>query len=172
MRLTFLSLIAIFLTFTSCKNNGATAAQESAEPVSTTEVSWLGMGDVEAKLNQKKKKIIVDVYTPWCGPCKMMDKKTFSDPAIIARMNEDFYPVKFNAEGPDPIQFKGRAYANPGYNPAKARRRNTQHQLSPFFSVRGYPSVIVMDEDLNIIEKVTGYRNPEQFMQLLDKYSS
>ena len=169
MRLSFIIVFAAGICLTSCKNNGSLS--ESNEPISTTEVTWLDMGDVEAKLDRKKKKVIVDVYTPWCGPCKMMDKKTFSDPDIIATMNNDFYPVKFNAEGPDPITFKGKDYTNPGYNPAKARRRNTQHQLSPFFAVRGYPSVVILDDGLKVVDKVTGFRNPDQFKELLAKHN-
>ena len=36
----------------------------------------------EARAAQKKepKKIFMDVYTDWCGPCKLLDKNTFQNP--------------------------------------------------------------------------------------------
>lgn len=162
------AIIVLSCFMMACNN----AANKDDASVSTTEVSWVSISDLESKLADKPKKIIVDVYTPWCGPCKMMDRTTFSDPDVIKKLNTEFYPVKFNAEGPDPVSFKGKEYKNPGYDPARARRRNAQHQLSPFFSVRGYPSIVVLDEQLNIVEKITGYRGPEQLIEALSKHSS
>ena len=152
--------------FTSCKS------ESESETISTTEVSWLSMSDVESKMDKKKKKVVVDIYTPWCGPCKMMDRTTFADEEVIKTMNGDFYPVKFNAEGADAITFKGKQYSNPNYDPAKARRRNSKHQLAPFFNVRGYPSVVVLDENFNIVEKLTGYKKPNQLLEALAKHNS
>ena len=45
------------------------------------------------------KKIMMDVYTSWCGPCKMLDKNTFQNPDVVEYVNENYYAVKFNAEG-------------------------------------------------------------------------
>ncbi|MGK0366527.1 MAG: thiol-disulfide isomerase/thioredoxin, partial [Saprospiraceae bacterium] len=72
-----------------------------------TKMPWASLGDIEGLMKSNPKKIIVDVYTPWCGPCKMMDRNTFSNPEIISLMGDNFYPVKFNAEGADPITYLG-----------------------------------------------------------------
>lgn len=144
----------------------------TATPVKTTDgakMPWASLGDVEGLMNKAPKKIIVDVYTPWCGPCKMMDRNTFSNPEIISIMGEQFYPVKFNAEGPDPITYRGKEYANPQFDPNR-RGRNSRHQLASLFPVRGYPSLVVMDEQFNIIGTITGYRAPEQLKEELAQY--
>ena len=41
------------------------------------EISWISFE--EATENQKinPKNIIIDIYTNWCGPCKLMEKNTF-----------------------------------------------------------------------------------------------
>ena len=133
-RLSF-AVLALALVLTACKNNGASVAAK--EPASTTEVTWFSLTDAESMAKESKRKVLVDVYTPWCGPCKMLDKTTFKDPGVIKILNNDFHAVKFNAEGPDPITFQGKEYSNPNFNPNKTRGRNAVHQLSPFFAVRG-----------------------------------
>jgi len=168
-RLSFI-ILGLGLLFTSCKNNGASVAAN--ETISTTEVTWLTLTDAESKAKKQKKNVFVDVYTPWCGPCKMLDKRTFIDPDVINLLNENFYSVKFNAEGPDPIQFQGKEYKNPKFNPAKTRGRNAQHELAPFFAVRGYPTMVVMDENMKIVEKITGFKTAEQLKEILAKYAA
>ena len=115
------------------------------------------------------KKILVDVYTSWCGPCKMMDKNTFTDAMIIKQVSKNFHAVKFNAEGPDPIKFQGKEYSNPNYKP-NVRGRNGRHQLSSFFQVPGYPTLVVMDEKMQILGQIVGYKQPQQLSAELARY--
>lgn len=133
-------------------------------------IPWVGMGDLELLVSEKPRKIIVDVYTPWCGPCKMMDRNTFTNGDIINQFGKNFYAVKFNAEGPDPINFQGKEYGNPKFDPNKTRGRNARHELAPFFAVRGYPTLVVMDENLKVIDKIVGYKTPEQLKVALEKH--
>jgi len=134
-----------------------------------TKMPWASLGEIENLVKSNPKKIIIDVYTSWCGPCKMMDRNTFSNPEIISLMGDNFYPVKFNAEGPDPITYMGKEYTNPQYDPNR-RGRNGRHQLANLFPVRGYPSLVVLDENFKIINTITGYRTPEQLKGELAQY--
>src|SRR5690606_1955296 len=45
-------------------------------------VQWLTFEEAVEKSKTEKRKIFIDVYTDWCGWCKVMDKKTFSEPAV------------------------------------------------------------------------------------------
>jgi len=145
--------------------------QAKSQPVADgPEVPWVKIGKVESLVKKKPKKVIVDVYTSWCGPCKMLDRTTFRDPEVVKLMSNNFYSVKFNAEGPDPVTFKGKKYSNPRYNPAKTRGRNGQHTLTPTFGIRGYPSIIIMDENMKIIDKASGYLKPAQMKAFLSKH--
>ena len=48
---------------------------------------------------------MVDAYTVWCGPCKLLDKNTFGNKDVSDYLNANFYPVKFNAEGNEVVRF-------------------------------------------------------------------
>ena len=163
----------LFFGLFSCSSSSpssttTTTTTATPEPENYEEIPWTTMGEVEALVKNKPKKILVDVYTPWCGPCKMMERKTFPDAEITNLIAKNFYAVKFNAEDPDPITFQGKEYTNPQFQPNK-RGPNAPHQLSAFFAVRGYPTLVVMDSNMKIIDKIVGYRTPAQLKQALEK---
>lgn len=163
MRITLYILVTILMI--SCANSSSTA-----EPASYEEIPWVSLSEVEGLVKKKPKKILVDVYTPWCGPCKMMDRNTFTDSEIINQVGKNFYAVKFNAEGPDNVKFQGKEYGNPNYDPARSRTRNARHQLSSFFNVGGYPCLVILDENMRIVDKILGYKTPTQLGPELAKH--
>ena len=75
-----------------------------------------------------------------------LDKNTFSNPDVIAYISKHFYPVKFNAEGKDPITYKGFTYTNPNYREAK-RGRNATHFFADALRLQGYPSLAFFESD-------------------------
>jgi len=126
-------------------------------------INWLTIEEAQELVKTAPKKIMIDVYTDWCGPCKMMMRNTFTNPWVIDYINEHYYAVKFNAESPDPITFKGTEYVNENYNP-NAVRKGT-HQFAAIAMSNGrlaYPTIVYMDEKLDILSPVQGYMAPEQ----------
>lgn len=111
---------------------------------------------------ENPKKIIMDAYTVWCGPCRLMDQKTFGNEDVAKYINEHYYAVKFNAEGNDTITYQGQEYTNPKYDPARKNSRNYQHNLAQYLQVRAYPSVLFFDEEAQFITPVVGYQKPQQ----------
>ena len=130
--------------------------------LSAQEIKWMTMDEALVAQSKSPKKIFVDMYTAWCGPCKMLDKNTFSNPDVAAFINKNFYAVKFNAEGNESVNYKGKLYGNPSYDPAKATKRNSAHQFSRYMGINAYPTVIFIDESGNLINRVKGYRTPQQ----------
>ena len=42
--------------------------------------------------------VLLHFYGDYCPPCKLLDKKTFHDPALVSKMNEHLVAVKVNAD--------------------------------------------------------------------------
>ena len=60
------------------------ASSSTGEP---QKIKWVDFNTGLALAQQTGKMAVIDCYTDWCGWCKVMDKKTFSDPKIIERIN-------------------------------------------------------------------------------------
>ena len=78
-------------------------------------VNWITIEKAQELQKKVPKNIIMDVYTNWCGPCKLMDKYTFQNPDVANYLNDNFYSVKFNAEGDEKVIFKGRNFKNTNF---------------------------------------------------------
>ncbi len=137
--------------------------------ISAQEIHWMSMEEALAAQEKNPKKIFMDVYTDWCGPCRLLDKKTFHNPDVAKYVNENFYAVKFNAEGTESFDYQGNHFSNPNYVEGK-RGRNSQHQFATALKVRGYPSMVFFDENSNLIFPITGFHDVQQlevFLKLM-----
>jgi len=135
-------------------------------------INWITIEEAIELQKTAPKKIIMDVYTNWCGPCKMLDKNTFGNEDVANYVNEHFYAVKFNAEGNDTVIFKDKTFSNPNYDATKVNRRNSVHEFSRFLKVRAYPTMIFFDEEANFITPVSGYLKPQQLELYLKLFQS
>jgi thioredoxin-related protein len=138
----------------------------------TGKINWITIEEAIALQKTAPKKIIMDVYTSWCGPCKMLDKNTFQNEDVANYVNEHFYAVKFNAEGNANVAYKDQSFGNPNYDPAKAKSRNSAHEFSRYLKVSAYPTMIFFDEEANYITPVTGYLKPQQLELYLKLFQS
>ena len=126
------------------------------------EINWISLDEVREAQKTNPKNVLIDVYTNWCGPCKLMDRNTFSNTDIIRIINENYYAVKFNAEGNDTVTFMDKVFTNPNFDSAKTQKRNSSHQLTQFLGINAYPSTLFFDSEMNYLTPVKGYLNPKQ----------
>ena len=91
-----------------------------AQGISFFSGSW---NDVLIEAKQKKKVVFVDVYTEWCGPCKLMEKNVFSDEQVGKYYNVNFICYKLDGEK--------------GEGPEIVKK----------YGIKGYPTCLYLDED-------------------------
>ena len=98
----------------------------------------------EAKAEAKKenKIIFVDAYTTWCGPCKRMAAQVFPDDAVGDYYNANFVALKLDMEKSEGISFR---------------------QTYP---VSAYPTLLYIDYDGTLVQKVKGAQTVENFISL------
>jgi thioredoxin-related protein len=141
------------------------AAQEAPR------INWMTFEEAVAASKKEPRKILVDVYTVWCGPCRMMDNETFNNDSVVAYVNKHYYAVKFNAEGNDTVRFAEHVFVNQNYDPEKARSRNGTHEFAMAIAAANgrlsYPTVVYFDENFQILSPVPGFIRPKQIEPIL-----
>lgn len=139
------------------------ADQRKAKHLNAGGMLWMSMDEAIKFENSGNKKYIIDIYTEWCGWCKQMDKKTFSDPEVQKYLQENFNLVKFNAEQKESIEFKGQKY-----DWKDGGRRGINMLAVDLLGNRmSYPTIVYLDENMQKIKSSPGYKNPSQLIQEL-----
>lgn len=92
----------------------------------------------EAK--QKNKIVFVDVYTAWCGPCKLMEKNVFSDDQVGKYYNENFICYKLDGEK--------------GEGPEIVKK----------YGIKGYPTCLYLDGDGKLLYRFSGAKDVDEFL--------
>jgi thiol:disulfide interchange protein DsbD len=110
------------------------------EPVKT-------LADLDARLKTAGKPAMLDFYADWCVSCKEMERFTFSDPQVQARLA-------------GMLLLQADVTANNAQDKALLKR----------FRLFGPPGIVFFDEKGREIEglRVIGYQPPEKFMKSLD----
>ncbi|MFD2917507.1 thioredoxin family protein [Psychroserpens luteus] len=144
----------------------------SAAVAQSLEINWVTFEEALELQKKNPKKIMMDVYTNWCGPCKMLDKNTFHNKDVVEYVNKNFYAVKFNAEGNSVVNYQGAEFKNTGYKEELKNRRNGVHQLSRHLGIRAYPTIVYFDEEGNVIQPISGYMKPQQLELYLKLFQS
>lgn len=164
MRIITLSVLALALVVSSFRS------PDSPAPVINIEqtIHWYTLEEALEAQNKEPKKILMDIYTDWCGWCKVMDSKTFADEAVVAYMNEHFYAVKFDAEQKEDVTLDGKTYKH------IARGRNGVNELAlDLLDMQpSYPAFVLLDEDCQRMGYFRGYKEPAGFMAKVEELLS
>jgi thioredoxin-related protein len=140
-----------------------TLASADLKAQNSTTVNWMTIEEAETLRQKEPRKIMIDVYTDWCGWCKKMDKTTFHNAKIVEYVNQHYYAVKMDGEHKGTINLGGREF-----NYVKEGKRG-YHEL-PAELMQGhmsYPTLIFLDENMNMIQPLPGYQSAKDLAPIL-----
>ena len=112
------------------------------EGVNFEKESW---SNTLAKAKAENKIVFVDAYTTWCGPCKMMDAKTFPDEKVGNFFNKNFINIKVDAEKGDGLI------------------------IAEKYKIISYPTLFFVNCDGELVHSSFGARTPEELIELGEK---
>lgn len=139
----------------------------------TNTIQWLSIAELNTLYIKNPKPILIDIYTDWCGWCKEMDKKTYSNKKLAAYVNQKYYAVKFNAEDKAELTFNNKKYKyNKNYKTHELALYLTGGQLS-------YPTTVFLADANAQPAPIPGFMKPKEieaplkyFGELADKKES
>lgn len=146
-----LTAITIFLTVFTVLNGFS----------QSNKINWLTIEEAYQKIQQEPRKVLVDVYTDWCGWCKVMDRNTFTDPSVVDYVNKNYYAVKFDAESKESVKIGDTVYK---YD---AARRSNEVAIALLQGKMSYPSIVYLDEEFRMIQPIPGYMDAKAFHQVI-----
>lgn len=94
------------------------------------------------KASDSKKPVFIDVYTQWCGPCKMMAAQTFPLKEVGDFFNKNFISLQLDAETPE-----GKI-------------------LAEKYGVHAYPTLLFLDYKGTLLSKESGARDGKGLIEL------
>jgi len=120
------------------------------------ELKWYDWNEGILKAKAEGKIALIDTYTDWCHWCKVMDKNTYTNKAVVDLISSKFVPIKFNPEldkkyfnGKDTLTGRQLLYALSGGNSS------------------GYPTTYFYLTKKNVMYQEAGYIEPVKFESLL-----
>ncbi|MEQ8624076.1 MAG: DUF255 domain-containing protein [Vicingaceae bacterium] len=127
-------------------------------------IEWISFEKAIELNEQEPKKFLIDVYTDWCGWCKRMDATTFSNPVIIDYINKNYWAIKLDAERKDTVKLGEQLFVNENPN-----GRRSPHQLAVALlnGKMSYPSIVYLDENVELLQAVGGYHDAEGIEPIL-----
>ena len=108
----------------------------------------IGLQEALVKAKKENKKVFIDVYASWCGPCKAMDAKVFSNKEVGERMAKEYIALKIDRE-----------------------KSPFRKDLSNYY-IKGYPTMLILDSLGLEIGRIYGGRSISDFNKELDTYKT
>ena len=130
-KITYFLLLVAFSTFAN-----------DDKGIKFIEGSW---SQVLSEAKKQNKLIFVDIYTTWCGPCKMMSVKVFTESQVGDKFNTSFINYKIDAE-------KGEGIT-----------------LAKQYGIAAYPTYLFVDGNGELVYRATGAMPAEKLLTEADK---
>ncbi|MFC7201443.1 DUF255 domain-containing protein [Halospeciosus flavus] len=113
------------------------------ESARQTKVNWREWGPATfEEADAADMPLLLSLSAPWCGWCRRMDEGAYSEPRVAANVNEDFVPVRVDAD-----------------RLPRVRER---------YNMGGFPSTVFLTPEGKLLSGAT-YLEPDGFRQVLER---
>lgn len=134
---------------------------QGSQFVGKEKIEWLTLNEVSSRMEKEPRPMIIDLYAKWCYWCKVMDKKTYNHEKVVEYINKHFYPVKFDAETKQTIQWKHQEYDfNPDVKVNEFSLYVTNGQLS-------FPTTVIYTSEEEAPAAIPGFMSPDEIEPIL-----
>jgi thioredoxin-related protein len=131
-------------------------------------INWITFDQLADSMKVKPKRVFIKISTEWCGPCKMMDKKVMTKARITEPLGMYYYSIAFDAEQTSSIKFKDSTFTfNPQLGPGT---HNLAYHLGKEAGHMYYPTIVILDENLDILYTYPGVMNVTNLEEVLYLY--
>jgi thioredoxin-related protein len=130
---------------------------ETPKAEEKSKLDWLALDAAVGKAKSQNKHVIVNVYTTWCGYCRLMDKQTFGDQEVAAHLRENFVLAKVNGESSSKVHWQGQEM--------------TEREFARAVGVTGFPATYFLKPNAEMLGGVSGYIRTPEFL-IYAKYVS
>jgi thioredoxin-related protein len=111
---------------------------------------WLAFDAAAERAMKEGKHVIVDIYTTWCGWCKVMERETYGNPEVADYLLSNFVLAKVNGESSSKVHWKGREI--------------TEREFTRSVGVTGFPTTYFLKPNLEVLGGRPGYIRPSEFL--------
>ncbi|MEX2641404.1 MAG: thioredoxin fold domain-containing protein [Balneolales bacterium] len=143
----------IFAFFAGCAAESDAPAETSGQNESVISEVWYTLEEAQEKTSDDNKKIMVFVYTEWCGYCRRMDREVYSDEEVMQIFSDYYYPVRLNAESDKQVRFNGQSFS--------------ESELARAFGVTSYPTAVFLDGEGDPFGSQPGFIEKDMFQDIL-----
>lgn len=118
---------------------------------SYSQVRWMNINQALEAQKKEPKKIFISFTENNCMPCQKMLTNAFINPIIAKVISDHFYPVQFNVDSTDVVNFNGR-----NFQPVDNSSVSKIHPFAKFMNISSVPTLVFLDENSNVITSLTG----------------
>jgi thiol:disulfide interchange protein len=129
-----LSVCTVVLLFMNCSNGEDEAVKGSIVFQKITFQKAIEKAKLEHKI------VFIDAYATWCGPCKQLSKKTFTDKKVGDLFNAQFINVKIDVDEAEGKQFAEK------------------------FEINSIPTLLFFDQEGKLMHRIQGFYTPSELL--------
>lgn len=131
----------------------SSVAQDDAS-IPAEGVSWHPFQEAVDLARTHGKKVLIDVYAPWCPWCRRLQREVYTDPAVQAYLAEHFVATRLDGDDEEKtFSFQ--------------EHRLTASELAMGLGAQGFPTTVFLESDGQYITRLPGFVDAGEFLTIL-----